>query len=321
MLNAAMKLEENNIAHISVMKTEIVQYIKPVKKGIYVDATLGFGGHTLEILERTNYTAKVICIEIDKDAISITSDLLSDFREKLTFVNKNFIELDNILDELKVNKVDGIVADLGLSSFQLEQSGRGFSFQKDEFLDMRADCAADIRAFDLVNGLSFEQLSEIFWKYGEERFSRQISRAIIKSRVKEEISTTSELSSIIESAVPNKYKPKKINCSTKVFQALRIAVNNELVNLEIFLGKAIDRLAKDGRIAVISFNSLEDKIVKSVFRLYSHPCTCPPDLPICSCGKKPALELINKRAISPSQDEILINPRSRSAKLRVAQKF
>jgi 16S rRNA (cytosine1402-N4)-methyltransferase len=315
-----MKSEENSI-HASVMKTEIGQYLQPAGNGVYVDATLGFGGHTLEILERTDFSATVVCFEIDQDALAITSDMLSAYEDKLVFINQNFTKIEEVLGELNINEVDGVVADLGLSSFQLEQSGKGFSFQKDEFLDMRADSTADITAFDLINDLSAEQLSEMFWKYGEERFSRQIARAITKSREVKEISTTLQLCSVIESAVPSKFKPKRINCSTKVFQALRIAVNNELENLQIFLDKAIERLAKGGAIAVISFNSLEDKIVKNIFSRYSQPCTCPADLPICSCGRKPTLKLINKRAISPCQDEISINPRSRSARLRVAQKI
>ncbi len=321
MLSTAMKLEQNNTIHTSVMKTEVGEYLNPQKNGTYVDATLGFGGHTLLILEKTDYTAKVVCFEIDKDALSITSEMLSNFSEKLIFVNKNFTELVNVLNTLNLNEVNGIVADLGLSSFQLEQSGRGFSFQKDEFLDMRADRTTDVTAFDLINDLSYDQLSEIFWKYGEERFSRQIARAVTKSREEKEISTTLQLCSIVQSAIPGKFRPKKINSSTKVFQALRIAVNNELANLELFLHKAIKCLAVGGRIVIISFNSLEDKIVKNVFRQYSAVCTCPPDLPICSCGKEPVLKLINKRAMSPSNEEVSINPRSRSAKLRVAQKI
>lgn len=320
MLNAAMNIEENSI-HTSVMKTQIGQYLQPEKNGVYVDATLGFGGHTLEILQRADYAAKVVCFEIDKDALSITSEMLSAFKDKLTFINQNFTKLEVVLGELNINEVNGIVADLGLSSYQLDQSGRGFSFQIDEFLDMRADCSNDTTAFDLINELSFKKLSELLWKYGEERFSKQIAKAIIKSREVETISTTLQLCRVIESAIPDKFKPKKINPSTKVFQALRIAVNNELENLETFLNQTINCLATGGRIAIISFNSLEDKIVKNTFRNFSNPCTCPSDLPICSCGKNASLKLINKRAISPTESEISVNPRCRSAKLRVAQKI
>ncbi len=320
MLNTAMNMQPNSV-HVSVMKSEIGQYLSPRENGVYVDATLGFGGHTTEILERSDYLANIICFEIDKEALAITSELLSAFSERITFVNRNFSEIDSVLDELNIDKVNGIFADLGLSSYQLEKSGRGFSFQKDEFLDMRADSTTDTTAFDIVNSFSQRELTEIFWEYGEERFSRQIAGAIIKSREEEQISTTLQLCRIIENTIPQRFKPKKINCSTKVFQALRVCVNNELENLRLFIEKAVERLAVDAAIAIISFNSLEDKIVKSVFNKYSNPCTCPPDLPQCSCGKKPSLKIINKRAIGPSEDEILLNPRSRSAKLRVAQKI
>ncbi len=320
MQNTAMKIEQNNI-HVSVLKTEIGQYLRPFGGGLYIDATLGFGGHTLEILQSSGYKAKLVCFEVDTDAIAITSELLSPYSDNITIVNRNFSELNKVLDELGIEKVDGIVADLGLSSYQLEQSGRGFSFQKDEFLDMRADMASDLTAFDLVNEYSAQNLAEIFWKYGEERFSRQIANAIVRKREEGEISTTLQLSEIIENTIPQRFKPKKINCSTKVFQALRVCVNNELDNLSLFLETAIGRLKVGARIAIISFNSLEDKIVKKAFSKYSNPCTCPSDLPVCSCGNKPAIKLINKRAIIPGEAEIRLNPRSRSARLRVAEKI
>ncbi|NIT13025.1 MAG: 16S rRNA (cytosine(1402)-N(4))-methyltransferase RsmH [Candidatus Dadabacteria bacterium] len=320
MIHTAMKIDENRI-HTSVMKTQIGHYLKPVKNGVYVDATLGFGGHTLEILERSNYSAKVICFEIDSDTLAITSDMLSAYKDNLIFIHQNFANLGQVLQDLNIKTVDGIVADLGLSSFLLEQSGRGFSFQNDEFLDMRADTSKELRAFDIINNYSSQQLSELLWKYGEERFSKQIAQAIVKNRAIDKISTTFELRSIVDGAIPAKFKPKKINPSTKVFQALRIAVNNELANLEVFLHQAVSLLAKGGRLAVISFHSLEDRIVKNIFRQYSDPCTCPPDLPHCSCGQVPSLKLITKKAILPSETEVSLNPRSRSARLRVAQKI
>lgn len=320
MLNTAMNIEQNSI-HVSVLKKEIGEILSPRKDGIYVDATLGFGGHTLEILGKTDYQARLICFEIDADALAITRSMLAPYSDRVTIVNKNFTELDTALDELGIDKVDGIVADLGLSSYQLEGSGMGFSFLKDEYLDMRADKTKDTTAADLLSDLDGKELAEIFSKYGEERFAVHIARAIVKQRQTAPVTTTAELRSIIQRTIPQKYKPRKINCSTKVFQALRVAVNNELDNLRIFLEKSIECLAVGGVLGVISFNSLEDKIVKQTFRQYADPCTCPPDLALCGCGKEPVVELISRGAIEPTADEVTINPRSRSAKLRAVRKL
>jgi 16S rRNA (cytosine1402-N4)-methyltransferase len=321
MLNTAMKIDQDDIRHNSVMADEVGKCLQPREGGTYLDATLGFGGHTYEILKRSNFNSHVVAMDVDKDAIEYSEQFLSDYKENVTFIHRNFVEVDKVINTLGIEKLDGIVADLGMSSYQIDRSGRGFSFLKNEFLDMRMGEDIKYTAYDLVNNSSFDELSKMFSEYGEEQFAKRISADIVRRREIKEIRLTSELADLVESSIPKKFHPRYIHPATKVFQALRIAVNSELTNLAVFIGKASTLLNSKSRIAIISFHSLEDRIVKNTFRSLCETCICPPGMPVCGCGKKQMLKLITRRPISPSSSEIINNRRSRSARLRVAEKI
>ena len=317
------KLAEDigNVVHTSVLVKETIEYLCPIEDGVYIDATIGLGGHTKSILEATNCSSKVIGFDVDEDALAISKSRLSQYGNKVEFINKNFSDIDLVMDELGIEKVDGIIADLGMSSFQLEQSGRGFSFLKDEPLDMRMDPKLQFTAYDLIKEMSFEELRDVIKDYGEENFAKQVAQAVVKSRQSKPIQTSKELAAIVSSSIPKKFHPKKIHPATKTFQALRIAVNNELQNLKTFINKAINLLKKGGRLIIISFQSLEDKIVKSTFKYLSSNCICPPDLPSCGCDKESVIKIITKSPITPGEEEIIDNPRSRSSKMRVGERI
>jgi 16S rRNA (cytosine1402-N4)-methyltransferase len=307
--------------HKPVMVREAMKFLRPHSNGIYVDATLGLGGHTEAILEYANSHAKVIALDIDDEAISVSKNYLSRFETQIKFINKNFSQIDKVLESLSINEVDGIVADLGISSFQLESSGRGFSFQRDEKLDMRMDPGLRFTAHDLVNEMDEEEISKVLKNYGEERWAKKIAIEISKSRSKKPIETTLELANIVLNAIPKKFYPHGRHPATKTFQALRIAVNNELENLEIFLKKAPLFLKPGGRIVIISFHSLEDRLVKNTFKGLSSACICPPELPRCGCGRKSILKNLTHSPLTPSLEEINENPRARSAKLRAGERI
>ncbi len=317
------KFATDNIANIhkSVLLDESITGLSPVEDGVFVDATMGLGGHTKSLFEACNCKSRIIGMDVDESAIEIARERLSGHKEHIEFVNKNFINIDKSLEELGIKEVDGIIADLGMSSFQLDHSGKGFSFNKQEPLDMRMDPSLQFTAYDLINEMDINELIHIFKTYGEERFAKNISRAIVKNRATKPIQTSSELAALISNSIPRKFHPKRRHPATKSFQALRIAINNELDNLKIFVEKSVKLLKPGGRLVIISFHSLEDRIVKRLFRKMASPCICPHDLPVCSCGKIPELKIINKSPITPGENEIEDNPRARSSKMRIGEKI
>ncbi len=288
---------------------------------IYVDGTAGCGGHTLEILKRTKPTAKVVCIDRDEEALEVARIKLKNYKDRAILVHNNFSEIKSILKKLGIGHVDGILLDLGLSSLQLEREYRGFSFQKDGPLDMRMDQKKGKTAFDIVNLSSEEELKDIIRNYGEERWAAKIAKRIVEKRAHKPISTTGELAELIFSCIPRRFHPKRIHPATKTFQAIRIVLNDELQHITKCLGEGVNALAMGGRFCVISYHSLEDRMVKRMFKAYEQGCTCPPSLPECLCGFKPKLKVITRRPLRPSEEEVRLNPRSRSAKLRIAEKI
>ena len=304
--------------HRSIMSEEVVNLLACRSGGTYVDCTLGGGGHALAILEASSPDGRLIGFDRDTEAIKRSEEVLKKYKSRVTIIHSNFKELGSALSARGVRSVDGILADLGVSSSQLDKAERGFSFMRQGPLDMRMDQSSGERASELLARLSVDEVSFILKTYGEERWARLIAVAI---KERDEIKTTSELAELVEKVVPRKFHPKKIHVATRTFQALRIAVNEELVGLEEFLATSADSLKKGGRIAVISFHSLEDRVVKHSFKALSKGCICPPDLPYCRCNKEQILRIITKKAVLPSEDEIKVNPRSRSARLRVAERL
>lgn len=307
-----------NFKHIPVMSREVIDYLLVNKGGIYLDLTLGLGGHAEEIL-KTDPDVQVIGIDIDSEAISIASDRLKDYGDRIKIIRGNFADLDLILAEIGISKVDKILADLGVSAIQLDKAERGFSFRLESELDMRMDQSKGRPVSYEINNESYENLVKIMREYGEERWAKRIARNIVIAREKSPITTTTQLADLIVKSVPK--SNEDIHPATRTFQALRIYKNNELDNLQKGLDKAIKALKVGGRIGVISFHSLEDRIVKNIFRTLEKGCICPPKTPICVCGKKPVIKVITKKPLTPSLDEIKLNPRSRSAKLRVAERI
>jgi len=306
--------------HIPVLVKEVLEILRCERPGIYVDCTVGAGGHARAILSASP-ESRLIGIDRDEEALEIARENLKEFGDRVILIHDNFINLDRILQETGTGEVDGILFDLGLSSIQLESAERGFSFQKEGPLDMRMDRRESTTAADLINTLPQEELEDLFRRYGEERWARRIATAIVKEREKHPITTTRELVDIIMNAVPQSYKFRRIHPATKVFQALRIAVNKELDNLKEALVKAVHMLKKGGRLCVISFHSLEDRIVKHTFRDLARGCICPPHIPVCVCGRKKLVSLITSRPITPEPEEIQLNPRARSAKMRCVEKI
>ena len=290
------------------------------KNGIYLDGTLGDGGHAEQILTGLGPRGLLVAFEQDKDSISFAEKRLQPFKSQTKIFHDNFKNARKVLVKEKIGLLDGILLDLGVSSRQLENPERGFSFTSDAFLDMRMDQRTKTTAFDLLNNSSENELATIFKEFGEERWAKRIARAIARKREITPIRTTGELSNLILSAVPAKSKKYKIHPATRVFQALRIAVNNELDALSTILDDGVECLKPSGRFCVISFHSLEDRLVKTRFRQLQKGCICPIDIPQCVCGRKSVLKVITKKPIVPTEDEVKKNPRARSAKLRVAEK-
>jgi 16S rRNA (cytosine1402-N4)-methyltransferase len=313
-------MEISKPVHLSVMTDEVLSYLVTRPEGIYVDATLGMGGHTRSILEHTNSRSLVIGLDVDEEAISISRETLSEYEGRVIYRNINFSDIDKVLDSLDIREVDGIIADLGMSSYQIESSKRGFSFMREEPLDMRMDPRLGFTAYDLVNEMTTDELSRVFKIYGEEKWSRRIAKRIVETRKDSPIITSAELARVVSLAIPKKFHPARIHPATKTFQALRIAVNNELENIREFIEKAVYRLRASGRLVIISFHSLEDRVVKTCFRKLSSPCICPPDMPECGCGIKRVLKVLTRSPIIPGDEEILDNLRARSAKLRVGER-
>jgi 16S rRNA (cytosine1402-N4)-methyltransferase len=307
--------------HSSVLLNESLEVLKPQKNDLFIDATLGLGGHSEAVLE-TNESIRVIGIDQDKNALRLANERLEKFGERFKSVHANFSEIKSVLTDARIEKVDGVFADLGVSSLQFDDAQRGFSFRFDAPLDMRMNADSETEtAAELLQILSEEEIANIIYQYGEERFSRRSARRIVEKRkAGEPIETTRELAGLIVKAI-GRGKKDKIHPATKTFQALRIAVNRELEILEDFIRDAVDILKPKGRLAIITFHSLEDRIVKQTFQKLSGKCFCPPRLPRCVCGAEKKIEILTKKPIIPDEIEIEENPRSRSAKLRACLKI
>ncbi|MBE6651165.1 MAG: 16S rRNA (cytosine(1402)-N(4))-methyltransferase RsmH [Ruminococcaceae bacterium] len=305
--------------HYSVMLHETVDMLSVREDGVYVDCTLGGGGHSLEIVKKLT-TGKLICIDRDTDAIEAAKKRLAEYSDRIIFVNDNFKNVRYILDDLGIEGVDGITADLGVSSYQLDTAERGFSYHYDAALDMRMDRSQPFDARTLVNEYSEKELTRVISDFGEEKFAQRIARAIVQRRAEKEIETTFELVDIIKSAVPKASQIEK-HPARRTFQAIRIEVNDEIGMLRGAVESMIASLKVGGKIAIITFHSLEDRAVKEVFGSKVNGCTCPSNFPVCVCGFKPQLKLLNKKPITADTGELDENNRSRSAKLRGAEKL
>ncbi|MBU3111813.1 16S rRNA (cytosine(1402)-N(4))-methyltransferase RsmH [Clostridium lacusfryxellense] len=303
--------------HISVMLEECIDALDIKEDGIYVDCTLGGAGHSLEILKRLSPKGRLIGIDQDVDALNAAKEKIKDYNN-VTFVHDNFYNIEAILKKLNIEKVDGIFMDLGVSSYQLDNAERGFSYMRDAPLDMRMDRSKGITAFDVVNNYEEEQIAQVLRNYGEEKFSKRIANFIIDRRP---INTTLELVNVIDAAIPAKFKRDGGHPAKRTFQGIRIEVNGELKILDKAIEDGIGRLNSGGRMGIITFQSLEDRIVKVKFKSLEDPCKCPKELPMCVCNKKPIVKLISRKPIRATEEELEINSRSRSAKLRVAQKI
>ena len=315
--------------HVPVMLAEVLQYLEPRPGGHYIDGTLGGGGHTEAILERSAPDGKVLGIDTDSQALERVKGRLSELvsNGRLVLAHGNFADLASIVDEFGYEPVQGVLLDLGFSSHQMDDAQRGFSFSVDGPLDMRLDQSQGVSAADLVNDASEQELADMFWRYGEERRSRQIARRIVRERAKGAITRTAQLATLIAAGAP--YKAGAIHPATRAFQALRITVNNELERLETVLPQVLDLLSAKGddgrgggvagRMVIIAFHSLEDRIVKEFMRREATECICPPRTPVCVCGHKARLRLLTKKPATPTNEEISLNPRARSAKLRAAE--
>lgn len=312
---------EKKDAHRPVLLEECIQGLDIKPDGIYVDGTLGRAGHSREIAKRLGDNGRLICIDRDSAALEAAEVRLAEYMDKVTLVHGNFSDLAELLDRLGIKSADGMLFDLGVSSPQLDDFTRGFSYQSDAPLDMRMDQSQQLTAKTIVNQWPEEELRRIFYQYGEERYAPSVASVISREREKRPIETTFQLVDLIKSAMPPHALREKQHPAKRVFQALRIAVNDELSAVSAVLDAAVPRLNKGGRLAVISFHSLEDRIVKNSFATYAKGCTCPPDFPVCVCGKSPRLKLITKKPIVAGEKELLENPRARSAKLRIAEKL
>ncbi len=279
--------------HISVLLEETIDSLNIKEDGVYVDCTLGGGGHSKEILKKLSHKGKLIGIDQDTSAIKAAKERLKDY-ENVIYVHNNFYNIDSILEELDIDKVDGIIMDLGVSSYQLDEASRGFSYMKDAPLDMRMNREENFSAYNVVNSYEEEELFKILKNYGEEKFSRKIARFIVEKRTENPIETTGELVEIIRKAIPAKFQ-REGHPAKRTFQAIRIEVNKELQILNKAIEDSVNRLNKDGRLSIITFHSLEDRIVKVKFKELEKPCTCPPSFPICVCGKEPQIKINNKK--------------------------
>ncbi len=305
--------------HVSVLLQECIDYLNIKPDGIYLDGTLGMGGHSYEIASRLT-TGRLICVDRDETAIARAGARLAPFADRITLVHGNFADAAAILDSLGIEGADGMLFDLGVSSPQLDEAGRGFSYMQDAPLDMRMDGSAALTAYEVVNTWSADRLNRILWDYGEERYARRITAGILSAREKKPVESTAELVDIIKAALPAAALREKQHPAKRSFQAIRIAVNDELGAIASMMETAPDKLNIGGRLCVISFHSLEDRIVKSGIAARENGCTCPREAPVCTCGFVKTLRSVSRKPILPSEDEIERNPRSRSAKLRVAER-
>ncbi len=314
-------MPEFTFSHTSVLLGECIDSLNIRDGYTYIDATAGGGGHSLEIAKRLGKNSRLIAFDRDKNAIKAASERLKDYSDKVIFVNDNFSSIDRVLKEYRVDNLGGVLADLGCSSHQFDTPERGFSYMHDAPLDMRMDTDSPLCAFNVINEYPEERLRKIIFDYGEERFAPRIAAKIAEARTKRPIETTYELSEIIKSAIPAAARVSGPHPAKRTFQAIRIEVNSELDAIEPLIRISSSALVKSGRIAIISFHSLEDRIVKQTYKKLSEGCTCPRDFPVCVCGNKPTVKEITKKPILPSEEELNNNPRSRSAKLRVAEKI
>lgn len=309
------------ISHQPVMVDEVIRYLITAPEGIYVDGTAGTGGHSLEICKRIAPKGELICLDIDRASIRLAKERLSPFGQRVRIIKESYVYLDRALRRIGVDKVNGIFLDLGMSSYQLESSGRGFSFLRDEPLDMRMDQDTDVTAGELVNTISMEGLQGILWNYAQERWTKMIARAILKERQKGPITSSLQLARLVETTIPRKHHPRNRHPATKTFQALRIAVNRELDNIADFLEKAPLLLVKGGRLVVISYHSLEGRLVKQAVRHQENADVSDRRLPVFPDTRPPLMKALRKKGLKPTQAEININPRSRSATMRVAERI
>ncbi|MCQ2409205.1 MAG: 16S rRNA (cytosine(1402)-N(4))-methyltransferase RsmH [Clostridia bacterium] len=308
-------------SHIPVMLNECLDGLNIKPDGIYVDGTVGGAGHSIEIVKRLTKGGKLICVDKDEEALAAAGKRLENFKNQITFIHDDYKNLVTDLKNLGIDRVDGILLDLGVSSYQLDNGERGFSYMKDAPLDMRMDRSQSVSAYDVINGMSTEELTKILFDYGEEKLARRIAENIVRERAKKPVETTLELSKIVEDTYPAKTRWKFGHPAKRTFQAIRIQVNDELTRL----GEAVTDMTRilnmGGRMAVITFHSLEDRIIKSAFKELNLECTCPPDFPVCVCGKVKEVELVNKKPIEASEEELAVNSRSQSAKLRIIEKI
>ena len=306
--------------HRPVLLDECIEGLNVKPDGIYVDGTLGRAGHSAEIAKRLT-TGHLYCIDRDMAAIEAAREKLSTWMDRVTLIHGNFTDLEALLEEAGAAKADGMLFDFGVSSPQLDDAERGFSYMQDAPLDMRMDQSQALTARTVVNEWSQEELKRILYQYGEERYSPAIAGAIVRAREQSPIETTFQLVEVIRSAMPAAALREKQHPAKRSFQAIRIAVNDELTAAEKVVAQAVNRLGPGGRLCIITFHSLEDRIVKLGYGALAKGCTCPPDFPVCVCGKKPEIELVNRKPILPTEKELEENPRSRSAKLRIAEKL
>lgn len=312
---------QETFQHSSVMPGEVLECLCPRPGELFVDGTVGGGGHARLILEATAPDGLLIGLDRDREALAEAGRVLAPFGERAVLRHGNFAEAGRILAELGITAIDGMLLDLGVSSFQLDTARRGFSFQSDAPLDMRMDTSSGVTAAEVVNTLSSEELSRIFRDYGEERYARRIARRIEQVRGEQPLRTTRELAELVRDAVPGGHVPARIHPATRVFQALRIHVNAELDSLQDGLQRAMELLKPGGRMAVISFHSLEDRIVKRFFRSQVQTCICPPGLPVCACGQEPRATLLTRKGLRAGEAELATNPRARSAILRAIRRL
>lgn len=309
-----------NFEHVSVLLEETIVGLHVKENGTYVDGTLGGAGHAYQVCKQLGEQGRFIGIDQDEVAIAVGQERLSVFGEKVSVVRDNYCNMRQVLEELGISKVDGIVLDLGVSSYQLDTVDRGFTYKEDAPLDMRMDNRQIMTAKDIVNGYSEMELYQVIRDYGEDKFAKNIAKHIVRMRQEKEITTTYELNEAIRTAIPMKFRKNTGHPSKKTFQAIRIELNQELEVLNSSLQGMIDLLNPGGRICIITFHSLEDRIVKSMFRRNENPCTCPPNFPVCMCGKKSKGKVITRKPILPSEQEIQENRRSKSAKLRIFER-
>ena len=310
-----------SFSHTSVLLGECIEALDVRDGYTYIDCTAGGGGHSLEIAKKMGKNSRLICFDRDKNAIMAATERLKDYLDRVTFINDNFKSIDKVIKDYGINNLGGVLADLGCSSHQFDTPERGFSYMHDAPLDMRMDTDAPLSAYNVVNDYPEDELKRIIYEYGEEKFAPRIASAICKRRLLSPIKTTYELTEIIKGAIPAAARADGPHPSKRTFQAIRIEVNAELDAITPLINAAARAMVPGGRIAIISFHSLEDRIVKQAFKKLASGCTCPKDFPICICGNKPQVKEITKKPILPSEEELEMNPRSRSAKLRIAEKL